>query len=497
MSFETPKVSSPEEKAQAQKERTLNDAKLLKNGAEYKIEDDGNLRLEVTNDQIEDARKEMNIDLEIKNFSEDERKYFEGQSKVFSMIMNTVYLENKGKLDPEKSKELREKTSMLNKNGLAKFSGKIDDEGFRKVNQIIWNQYDQKIKAELSEVRNFEELVDVVDKKAAFKGSQEYFYNDRLKDILNRVRDGKLELNYITNSLGLRDAVKRIMSTEKEKSFSSDEAKKEEIRKNIAEEGLPKENMQEEKEQIVAPNQHLEEIFTILNKERGMIGIYQAIMMTESAPRTRPGIYDKYGGFHPAVLQNFLTKYPSRAKFDLFVRKKFPNTGSEKRFDSINMYDLIRFADVVYGDKSEIPEGKPDNPEEPNKPDTPIVYEAYRASENELVSKGIDPRRSDINYAYVFNSISEDALIRRYGHLPKIGAENLATRSGVVNGRLIWCDCRIAIFETPQGKLVVPFDEIVSPGGKTYGRIRWEQKEKEERRRRIIQGDQQERMMKP
>ncbi len=55
-----PKMPTPEEMAEQQKSRTLNDAELLKEGAEFIPEKGGrNLRLELTSEQIEGAMEEM------------------------------------------------------------------------------------------------------------------------------------------------------------------------------------------------------------------------------------------------------------------------------------------------------------------------------------------------------------------------------------------------------------------------------------------------------
>ena len=56
------KIFSAEEMANIQKERTLNDVELIKGGAEYKVQASGDLRLETTSDQIENGRREMEIE---------------------------------------------------------------------------------------------------------------------------------------------------------------------------------------------------------------------------------------------------------------------------------------------------------------------------------------------------------------------------------------------------------------------------------------------------
>ncbi len=67
MGIETPKQPTPEEQAKIEAERTLSDAELIKGGAEYKIDEEGKKRLEVTADQIETAREEMEYVEELKS----------------------------------------------------------------------------------------------------------------------------------------------------------------------------------------------------------------------------------------------------------------------------------------------------------------------------------------------------------------------------------------------------------------------------------------------
>jgi len=63
MGIGEPKMPTPEEMAKLQKERTLSDSELIKDGAEY-VGEDNNLRLDVTDKQIEDAKGEMNAEKE-------------------------------------------------------------------------------------------------------------------------------------------------------------------------------------------------------------------------------------------------------------------------------------------------------------------------------------------------------------------------------------------------------------------------------------------------
>lgn len=76
MGFETPKMPSPEEMAEIEKARILSDAELLKEGAEYKFDEIGQKSFELSTEQIERARKEMEQELSKKE-SKEEVNYIE------------------------------------------------------------------------------------------------------------------------------------------------------------------------------------------------------------------------------------------------------------------------------------------------------------------------------------------------------------------------------------------------------------------------------------
>lgn len=63
----------------------------------------------------------------------------------------------------------------------------------------------------------------------------------------------------------------------------------------------------------------------------------------------------------------------------------------------------------------------------------------------------------------------------------KNGESGLETEYGQVNGFLVWCDGNIAVFETPQGKIIMPFRKLMHPSGKTYEQIENERISKEHR----------------
>ena len=242
MYIEGPKIPSAEEMAKMQKERVLNDAELIKDGAEYAVQDDGNLRLEATPGQIESARKEMESffnDIENKKISEDEHVYFQGYSKIFDMANEINYLRNKGALDPESYRGLMEKVSSLNKDGHTQYQEKIGDDSMRKMEKMTREKFFQQIAERFSQASDFEEIIDAVDRLAGIQGSKQYYNNKTLKEILTKVKNGNLGIDHVTNTYGLRDALTQVLEKQKDKGEQSPDNKEtfEDLFKFITEKG--------------------------------------------------------------------------------------------------------------------------------------------------------------------------------------------------------------------------------------------------------------------
>ncbi len=58
---------------------------------------------------------------------------------------------------------------------------------------------------------SFGEIFEKLKEKGVINGSSKTYYWEELRDIIQDVQDGKLELSYVTNAEGLRDAVARIL----------------------------------------------------------------------------------------------------------------------------------------------------------------------------------------------------------------------------------------------------------------------------------------------
>jgi hypothetical protein len=68
--------------------------------------------------------------------------------------------------------------------------------------------------------------------------------------------------------------------------------------------------------------------------------------------------------------------------------------------------------------------------------------------------------------------VNADFLGRRDSFkYPEIGEENLMTEKGQIFGKLEWCDGELAIFRKNNTFITVPFEDILSDSGETYGEI--------------------------
>lgn len=113
MDFENSKT--PQEMAQIKKERAISDTELLKGGAEYEIDSQGNEGLSLTNAQVEGAKKEMdedlnkkNIESKIENLTSDEKAYFDIKTELFKSLDNIEKLAKNGKIDKETESQMRQ-----------------------------------------------------------------------------------------------------------------------------------------------------------------------------------------------------------------------------------------------------------------------------------------------------------------------------------------------------------------------------------------------------
>lgn len=64
---------------------------------------------------------------------------------------------------------------------------------------------------------------------------------------------------------------------------------------------------------------------------------------------------------------------------------------------------------------------------------------------------------------------AQEELLKRFWDWPRVGAKGLRTKHGMINGAMLYCDEHMAVFDAPQGKIEIPFSELLDPFGNVYG----------------------------
>jgi hypothetical protein len=80
-----------------------------------------------------------------------------------------------------------------------------------KVRELIMGNVD------FTQVENFDDLYKVIEQAGGVPGSYEYYNPSRLKEIIDKVRNGEVWINAVTRTAGLRDKVRELLKDEIEK----------------------------------------------------------------------------------------------------------------------------------------------------------------------------------------------------------------------------------------------------------------------------------------
>lgn len=377
MKFEgVPQQPSPEEMAKTEKERALSDAELLKGGAEYKFDDEGNKTLEVTGEQVDGVKEEMERDLNIeeplgKTKNQDEEQKIEQEisaNSYESKMSETEIQEERMNMFPDESKlfyAMKDYEKEIQKLNLLVNEGKMSEE-----------EYGKELKKQLKETTDVTSLLE-----------KEIKDSKRWEEIV-RMSQRETQLQISDNIL------------RETNSFDD-------LHKNINKFRFISCSDRE----VNLPKKYISIIENVRNGKQDF----------ESIPQLN-GI---------------------EADMQAKVKQLMERDGLEHR---------------------------PDLP-----PDTTWF-------------KDEDIKELDIDFGrHPYSRVDvPDKLSDMFGVYPAIGASGLRTEYGQVNGKLIWCDGQIAIFQTPEGKIKMPFRKLKAPSGKTYEEIEKDYlyEQDQERRRR-------------
>ncbi len=443
MDFE--KQKTPQEIAQIKKERTLSDAGLLNGGAEYEVDDKGNETFLATDKQIENARKEMGEDLEqekrkfLENLSEDERKYldeFLKHAKRFSDVGN-----------------------MLDE-------GKITDDIFHKTELKYLELYNRDVKP-LGEKIGKDRSMEIWELYKKFNPDLKKKSAEELKSEGGTKKEGQDSMSLLSKDCGFEiegtaiGVPKTFMFRGKEWRINSYDPETKQLSIEIPLEHKTSMTLEEFKK-INQPklfkNHRSDLELQMFKGLRDKVDNWEKLyrLIEDSG-----GIQGINGFFEPDRLINII-KQAREKRLDV---SRIPNTLGLR--DKI--IELLKIEEV----RKKI---NPENPEGPSD----LSQENKMLDEKDFENLGIN--EGDLGKPYSFSR--SETLSSIYGEYPEIGVNGLRTEQGRINGKLVWCNGEIAIFETPEGKIKVPFRKLISPSGETYEQI--ERKRKDKKRRRIF-----------
>ncbi len=245
MKFEQPPAPSPEEMAKIAKERALSDAELLKGGAEYKFDEKGEKHLEVTDEQVAKASmlpynlespktineqrtqfierqlKDAETFIAMQNFASEEAKAqaIEKFKSGIAETFDSIAAKQRAGLTSEDVKFLNEAENPHN------FMSMSTEEKMRlyelrdKIKsaeaQIKQEQTQEQIERGIESAESFDALFGTIDMSGGLQGTHSFYKPEELKSIITKVRNGKLDLTYITKTNGLRMKVKELINQER------------------------------------------------------------------------------------------------------------------------------------------------------------------------------------------------------------------------------------------------------------------------------------------
>jgi hypothetical protein len=357
---------------------------------------------------------------------------------------------------------------------------------------------------------NFDQLYSAIDEVGSIQGSQELFQPADLKEKIARVREGKLDITYITRTFGLRETVSRLLEPDERDpkpkppfqatvalELPSEEIPKEEvpIEDSSTKDPSPLEASatvsaekvrQPEDEDSFEPNNEpdpSEPSSEVAIDEQGGVGEDIAEVPTDPIPTLSPEDED----FLRQAERSISSRLRNEEKyFEILSRKQ---TIDRKRADIIYAKSFADLQDAIFSTNA-------DNTAELAKriekvwsgtgslDDLPPSLRS--GAENVLATQALE--KLSRNERVSLKSQEWDAFIARnfvdpnylgnrvamFYNYPAIGATDVKTREGIIDGELVWANKEMAVFKNGDTFLRVPMEEIVMDNDKTYGEIKKE-----------------------
>ena len=314
-------------------------------------------------------------------------------------------------------------------------------------------------KAQLIRTSNsFSELYQAIEKIGVIRGSQETFEPDRLINIIDRVRHGKLTIDYVTQTHRIRDAVERLLENK-----PTDPPKTREAAVETEKGSLKVEN----------PAGPIE---PLTDEERNFISKAEAdyiFMQNLSDDNERIEHYDLLKRKSERI-----SSISDPVSFELLRDALASSSGIKDGNAILESGQLLNDVESIRkGDKR--PEVLP----------VTLRHGVEKLVANEVLSRLEQEATVPVkDYEWdIFTRqfpIVEDFLGNRsskFYEYSRIGDTNLHTREAAIDGKLAWCDGKKAIFKSTSGFTLIPFENIVLRNGKTLKEIT--EKENQQRRK--------------
>lgn len=340
----------------------------------------------------------------------------------------------------------------------------------------------------------FEQLYVAIDKVGTVPGSQEEFTAEQLKDKIERVRKGELELNYITRTYGIRDTVERSLAGsspeeppeleaavalelphadpagEADPEYSPD-TPPELAASNSVE--LPTHNISEKRPHTdenspndpISPLTGDEVTFYHRAQEADELRydtVYQLNLQADP---------ERYLDIHnPEVQERYNTLKQKMSRYDAVVRpNSFEELAKVLENSSLQNGDEVLSGSAVLSTIEKVRDGV-----------LPLTAlpESMQQGIASLVAKSVFERltnEQDVDipehewelFMRAHPPIADYLGSRHVVGYPQIGADAVRLKGAVMEGTLVWADTKSAVFKTSKGFQLISTDEILMENGKT------------------------------
>lgn len=158
--------------------------------------------------------EEAEIESEIEQLTDDEKTFLDLQEQRAKALHQFNWERSEEIISEEKQKILSDEISLFLSEKALPLQEKIGKERVGEIEDLRIKKLDMEVEKEISEAKDFDELIRAVYKTDGIQGTADFFTPDKLKEIINNVREGKRDIKRITRSGGLRERVEGLLKGE-------------------------------------------------------------------------------------------------------------------------------------------------------------------------------------------------------------------------------------------------------------------------------------------